>query len=118
MKYTNVGIYLKKMRIDNNETLSDMATKLSISPAFLSSVETGKRNMPKTMIKKICDVYCFDNERKNDFFESIATSNNKVDFTFEEGSTKKNTIALSFAAMLSDLTDEQLDSIAKILEEG
>ena len=40
---TALGRFLRKIRIDRNELLKDMADKLEVSASFLSAVENGKR---------------------------------------------------------------------------
>ncbi len=54
---TNLGKQTKKLRIDNEELLMDMANKLGISASYLSSIETGKRKAPKDFIEKIENIY-------------------------------------------------------------
>lgn len=49
---TNLGKKLRKIRIDNDEISSDMARKLEISVSYLSTIENGKRNVPKDFAKK------------------------------------------------------------------
>ena len=43
---TNFGKICRKLRIDNNELLADMAGYLGVSAAFLSKVENGKSKPP------------------------------------------------------------------------
>ena len=43
----NFGKFCRKLRIDNDELLYDMAKKLGVSSAFLSKVENGKKKPPK-----------------------------------------------------------------------
>jgi transcriptional regulator with XRE-family HTH domain len=50
---TAYGKFLKKFRIDRNETLADMAGKLKISSAYLSSIENGTREIPAKMSMNI-----------------------------------------------------------------
>lgn len=54
---TNLGKQTRKLRIDNEELLMDMANKLEISASYLSSIETGKRKVPKEFIQKIESIY-------------------------------------------------------------
>ncbi|WP_375665527.1 XRE family transcriptional regulator [Bartonella sp. TT121SHDZB] len=51
-----------KLRIDYSEYLSDMAEKLDISVAFLSSVEIGKKSVPVGMEEKVIELYALDQE--------------------------------------------------------
>lgn len=43
---TGIGKFLRKLRIDNEEILKDMADALGVSSAFLSAVENGRKKMP------------------------------------------------------------------------
>ena len=42
---TKLGIALRKIRLDRQELLKNMADKLKVSSAFLSAVETGKKRL-------------------------------------------------------------------------
>lgn len=43
---TKFGQFTRTLRITQQEYLKDMALKLSITPAYLSAVEYGRRNVP------------------------------------------------------------------------
>ncbi|WP_335333622.1 helix-turn-helix domain-containing protein [Candidatus Sodalis pierantonius] len=43
---SNLGKYLRKLRIDHDMTLRDMADCLGISAAYVSAIELGKRAAP------------------------------------------------------------------------
>ncbi|WP_375631775.1 MULTISPECIES: helix-turn-helix domain-containing protein [unclassified Bartonella] len=57
---TPFGKTLRKIRLDRFERLLDMADKLGISVAFLSSVEIGKKSVPVGMEEKIIKLYALD----------------------------------------------------------
>ncbi|WP_375631934.1 MULTISPECIES: helix-turn-helix domain-containing protein, partial [unclassified Bartonella] len=59
---TSFGKILRKLRIDHSERLLDMAKKLDISVAFLSSVEIGKKSVPVGLEEKIIELYALDQE--------------------------------------------------------
>ena len=42
---TEFGKALRRIRLDNDELLKDMADKLKVSSAYLSAVENGKKNL-------------------------------------------------------------------------
>ncbi len=54
------GKILRKLRIDHSERLLDMAKKLDISVAFLSSVKIGKKFVPVGLEEKIIEFYGLD----------------------------------------------------------
>ena len=57
---TEYGKLLRKIRIDHDEILKDMASKLEITAAYLSSIENGKRQIPINMTKTIVAKYKLD----------------------------------------------------------
>ena len=48
MAITKFGEYARDLRIDRGENLKEMAKNLGVSSAFLSAVENGKKQVPKT----------------------------------------------------------------------
>ena len=57
MAVTEFGRLLRKLRIDHNEVLLNMADKLDISASYLSAMETHKRDVPEWCLKKIVELY-------------------------------------------------------------
>jgi transcriptional regulator with XRE-family HTH domain len=49
---TQLGIFLRKLRLDRGEILKDMAIKLNVSSSFLSAVENGKKRIPQSNDRK------------------------------------------------------------------
>lgn len=64
---TGIGKFLRKLRIDNEEILKDMADALGVSSAFLSAVENGKKKMPDSWIEKLKDIYSFPQNRQTNY---------------------------------------------------
>lgn len=54
---TNFGKFLRKLRIDEDESAEEMASKLGVTKSYLSLVETGKRTVPKKWIDLITKNY-------------------------------------------------------------
>ncbi len=61
---TELGKFLRRLRIDHGEILYNMATKLGVSITFLSSVETGKKNMPSEWVDKLSALYSLSNDQR------------------------------------------------------
>ena len=90
MAATVLGKFLRKIRIDRDERLYDMAKRLGISSAFLSGVENGHKKASATLINNIIDICEF--------------------------SPQKQEAALMFARKFDELTDKQIDQIKNILK--
>ena len=57
---TTYGKVLRRIRIDRDELLKNMAEKLKMTSAHLSSIENGKRQIPNNMTRSIVDIYELD----------------------------------------------------------
>ena len=114
---TNLGKFLRKLRIDRGELLKDMAGKLDVTVSFLSAVENGKKRMPSAWNNKICELYNLDEKQIIEFTQSVADSEEKVEVYLKDTNDKKRYAAVSFARRFSDFSDRQLDQLIKIIEE-
>lgn len=112
---TNTGKFLRKLRIDNNELLKDMADKLGVTSSFLSSVENGKKRMPSSWNIKICELYDLSKEQKSEFTSAIAETENNLELNLISAPQKNRELAVIFARALPGLDNEQISEIQKII---
>lgn len=57
---TEFGKALRKLRIDNDERILDMAKKIGKSSAFVSSIEHGQKPLPDAFDDLIIETYGLD----------------------------------------------------------
>ena len=115
---TNLGKFLRKIRIDEGEILWDMANKLDVTASFLSAVENGKKRMPSAWNKKICELYNLSDEQKEELTEAIAESERAIEVDFSNMALKNRQLAVSFARKFPDMNDYEIEEIRKILKGG
>ena len=115
---TKLGIFLRKLRLDNNEIMKDMAEKLGVSPSFLSAIENGKKKMPDSWTDIIIDLYDLDEEKQNELIIAIEESQKKVEIALDEFSGSKKRLSLSFARELNGMDDSDLVIIKNLLKKG
>jgi transcriptional regulator with XRE-family HTH domain len=113
---TNLGKFLRKVRIDNDEMLKDMADKLGVTSSFLSAVENGKRKMPAAWSVKITELYGFDDEQIMIFNKAIANTEESVKLNLQGISVPKRELIVSFARKIPDMDDSDLEAIREILD--
>lgn len=65
---TDFGKFCRKLRIDNDEFLKDMAGKIGVTSSYLSAVEQGKRKMPSEWAKKITGAYALTDSQQRELF--------------------------------------------------
>ena len=115
---TAFGKILRKMRIDCSEVLGVMAKKLTVSPAYLSSIENGGREIPDGFIEKVVAVYGLSEEKKNELEEAKAKVKGVVDVKFTGQKSEANYVetAVMFAKDFSRLTAEQVNQLKELLK--
>ena len=112
---TEIGKFLKKLRVDNGEILLDMAQKLGVTPSFLSAVELGKKKMPYEWNLKIRSVYQLTPNQEEELDEAISISEKSVQIDLEDMPFPAKKIAVSFARSFNEFTDEQLVALKKLM---
>jgi len=115
--YSEFGKYLRILRLNNGELLKTMADKLNVSSAFLSSIETGKKNIPSNFKDKIIKIYNLSKQEINEL--NIAINNSKLSekINLQNNSAKNVGVALQFARRFNEktLSDKTLNEILKLL---
>ena len=111
---TRFGKQLRKLRIDREERLKDMADRLDVTTAYLSAVENGKRTVPDAWVYEIIESYDLNNSEAQEL--QRAAYENKSDLTIDLNNTENTEVALSFARKFRKLTLEQADELQKMLD--
>jgi transcriptional regulator with XRE-family HTH domain len=60
VKLTEFGKEIRRLRLEHEERLKDMADRLSLTPAFLSSIETGRKPVPAAFVDRVVQEYEID----------------------------------------------------------
>ena len=64
VKISELGKFIRKIRIDNEETGIQMAERLGVTSSYISAIELGKRDM--------------SNKLKNEFIKRYNLNNNQI----------------------------------------
>lgn len=113
---TMFGKYCRKLRIEHNEILRDMAEKLSVTAAYLSAVEIGKRNIPEKWEHIIAEKYFLSKDEKIKLHDAVENSVNQVKIDLRESSERQRQMAVMFARKLDELDEQELEKIFKIIK--
>ena len=113
---TPFGKALRKLRIDHGEILADMASKLEVSSAYLSSIELGKKNVPESLIDKLLETYSLSEDQKNEFRRDAELSVNQVKLNLVGTNDLQRDVVLAFARNYKDKTPEELEKLKQLFE--
>ena len=114
-KVTELGMVLRKLRIDRSETLGDMAEKLCITSSYLSAIEKGKRPAPDGLTDKISDLYELTPNVRSELANAADKTLQTVKFSLDGSSDPKREAALCFARSFDNLDDDIAESVLKLL---
>lgn len=115
---TEFGKILRKIRIDRQELLRDMANTLGVSAAYLSAVENGKRNAPTAWVEKIVQAYQLNQEEAKLLRAAFDESQDELKISLQQISSMQRNTAISFAKALEGLSDEELERIMKVVQKA
>ncbi len=117
MNIPSIGKFLRKLRIDHEEILMDMADKLEVSPSFLSAIENGKKLMPKKWFNKLTELYSLNEEQQQNLKQAIEDSKHVIELNLKNASPKNREFALLFAREFEQMDDETREKMLNILKD-
>lgn len=115
---TTLGKFLRKLRIDNDELMKDMADKLALAASTLSSIENGRRNPPKDFEERLVSVYSLTASEIDQLHSAIMQSRDEIALRIKGLSASDQELAVSFARRFENLSDADKARIKEILSEA
>ena len=94
---TELGKMLRKLRIDREETLGDMAERLGCTSSYLSAIEKGKRPAPAGFASKLAKLYSLSPDDERDIAAAADKTVRNVKVDLGATSDVKREAALVFA---------------------
>lgn len=107
------GKICRKLRIDHDELLMDMATCLGVSPAFLSKVENGKAKPPIIWKDAINKHYELDKVTYDELCKSIDDARSINTLKIQNVKESDNDLMLAFARRIGTLTESEKEILRK-----
>ena len=111
---TKFGKQLRKIRIENDHKLKDMADKLNVTVAYLSAVENGNRKVPDEWVHTIADEYHLNEQERVELQHAAYEDKKEIRISLEEAG--KAELALSFARKFKTLTNDELNKLQELLD--
>ena len=117
---TEIAKFLRKLRIDSDKSLGDMAEDLDLSAAYLSAIENGRRTAPEEMKDNLFAKYSLSEGQKLEFARLVAESRKKVEIGLkgiqEDILPEYVDTAVMFAHDLSQMNRQQLAEVKEFLQ--
>lgn len=117
MRINELGRALRKLRIDNDELLKDMAVRLGYSASFLSAIETGRKRPPEGFLFKVSSAYQLDNTAQLELSAAAQRSVREVKLRLSADATPlQREAAFALARRFTDLEDHDATQILRLLK--
>ncbi|UKS54911.1 helix-turn-helix domain-containing protein [Exiguobacterium acetylicum] len=113
---TPFGKFCRKIRIDHNEILKDMSTKLGVTLSYLSAVENGKRAIPEDWVGRITELYNLNEDERFLLQESVYETEGLIKFKTEEIGENNQQVLMALARKQSDISPNELKEILNIFD--
>ncbi len=114
---TPFGAKLRALRDGASMTQAQLAQKLGISPAYLSSLEHGKRGRPSwAIVQQVIEIFGLIWDDAEELEKMARLSHPKVMIDTSDLSPKATELANRLARVVQRLDDPTLDSLLNILD--
>lgn len=116
---TPFGKALRKLRIDRELLLGDMAERLGISPSYLSQIETGKKPIPNGFVEKWRSVFALADAEWIEIRHAAIVSTNEFKIQLsEQANAQDKVLADTLATEFARLSPDAKARIAKVIHGG
>lgn len=116
MAYTKFGEYMRVLRVQHHEVMGDIAKLLGVSTPFLSSVETGKKNVPDDWFDILAKHYSLTNDEVAEMRNAAENSRNQVKIALSKSKSYQREVALQFARSFDGIDEDTAEKILALLK--
>lgn len=114
------GKVVRKLRVDKGMKLCEMADAINMSSAFLSAIEKGDKQVPKTLIEKVVQALGLEpgGQEQRNMEEAVMLDRGYITVDISQASPQAQDVAVRFAQSLDSLDDGQLDAVMAIVNKS
>ena len=113
---TNFGKFLRKLRVDHNEFLKDMAARLGVTVAYLSAIEHGKHDVPDHWMHLLATIYDLTPEQITEMQTYAYENKDNIKIRLSHRTPKDRELILAFAQSINNLSETDKKDIYNILQ--
>ena len=113
---TEFGKELRKIRLDRDELLRDMAKKLGVTVSYLSAVENGNRKIPDAWIYEIAELYELEDAEVLKLQELAYRESQDMAINISNASMDQKNLAFSFARRFQSLNESEVADLQNFFD--
>lgn len=112
----NFGEYIKSKRLEKGISLRELASKIGISPSYMSDIEKGRRNAPnKEKVDKIAEVLFYSEEEIEKLHDLAGLSKNTISTDLSSYIMESNEVRYFLRESKNRDDDKLLDDINYVI---
>ncbi|MBR0418226.1 MAG: helix-turn-helix domain-containing protein [Erysipelotrichaceae bacterium] len=115
MEYTRFGEEMRVLRTRRHQSQKDMAEVLGVTKSFLSSVETGRRSIPKGWIDIIVDHYHLKPYPRQILEDAARASRNYIRIALKGQPNYRRNLAVGFEDSFEQIDEETSQMMLKLM---
>lgn len=115
-RLTEFGRMTRKLRVEHDEYLKDMASHLGVTPAYLSAVERGQRNAPYEWIGRLQAAYGLTHDMADHMGKALAESRAYAKLDISHLSTGDRRCIERLAQQLPLFDEREREQIERLLD--
>ena len=115
MGYTKFGEFMRILRVKNHEVMGDTAKLLNVKLPFISTVESGKRNVPEEWVSILIEHYNLNEEEQAQLLEAIEHSKTQMKINLTAASNVQRRLAVQFQRSFEKLDEDTATAIMELL---
>lgn len=116
MGYTKFGEFMRILRVKNHEVMGDTAKLFGVKLPFISTVESGKRNVPEEWIPIIIEHYALNEIEQEELKQAVEDSRTQVKINLVQTDNYQREMALLFQRSFDNIDEETAKKIIDILD--
>lgn len=115
-KLTPFGKAVRKLRIDAGVKIFDMAEFFNRSSAYISAVETGKRNVTREYVDKVIDYFNQFGIDARELVDTIDISQKHYKINLDGESEQSRILVAAFARKFPVLDDKKREKLMELIK--
>jgi transcriptional regulator with XRE-family HTH domain len=114
---TPFGKELRKIRLDRDMFLKNMADELGFTSSYLSAIENGKKKIPNDFIQILEEKFQLSTEEIYKLKDAQLASQKIVEFDTQDMEDYQKDFVISFARRFEELPQETIENFKKMLDD-
>lgn len=114
---TEFGKLLRKLRIDHDKTLGDLAEKIGVSAAYVSAIETGKKPVTTQFLVQVQRALGLNEPEMRGLEQTAARQVKDVTMPMGAKSDRARELAVAFARRFESMSNEEVERVFERLDD-